>query len=444
MKNAFLILVFTVFAVFTSFSIMAQSTTTQSNKKIQYFRSPGLDGLNVFETPKTTDVPFNGLKVRIGGDFAIQFQAISHSNTANNLVDLGNNFNLPTANLNLDVQLADGMRMSMTSYLSSRHHNETWVKGGYLQIDKLDFIKKGFLDNIMKFTTIRAGVDEPNYGDAHFRRSDNAAAMYNPFVGNYIMDAFTTEPFLEFNFQPSHLIIVAGVSNGMLDPTVMKTTTNRSTGEINGTSKPGADVYGKLGYDNKINDNLRVRLTGSVYASPNYDVGGNLYHGDRAGGRYYDVMDYIKDSVPQADAWSGRLSPGFSSFTSIMINPFVKFYGLEFFGMYEMTSGDKADAPHKKGGSYNQIGAELLYRFGSHQQLYVGGRYNTVSGKATSEAKTTNISRINVGGGWYMTNNVLVKVEYVDQQYTGDGYKSYVQFNGGKFSGGVLEAVVGF
>ena len=34
---------------------------------------------------------------------------------------------------------------------------------------------------------------EINYGDAHFRRSDNGNAIYNPFVGNYIMDAFTTE-----------------------------------------------------------------------------------------------------------------------------------------------------------------------------------------------------------------------------------------------------------
>ena len=40
---------------------------------------------------------------------------------------------------------------------------------------------------------VRVGHMEINYGDAHFRRSDNGNAIYNPFVGNYIMDAFTTE-----------------------------------------------------------------------------------------------------------------------------------------------------------------------------------------------------------------------------------------------------------
>ena len=45
----------------------------------------------------------------------------------------------------------------------------------------------------MQIVTVRVGHFEINYGDAHFRRSDNGNAIYNPFVGNYIMDAFTTE-----------------------------------------------------------------------------------------------------------------------------------------------------------------------------------------------------------------------------------------------------------
>ena len=44
-----------------------------------------------------------------------------------------------------------------------------------------------------EIATIRVGHFEINYGDAHFRRSDNGNAMFNPFVGNYLMDAFTTE-----------------------------------------------------------------------------------------------------------------------------------------------------------------------------------------------------------------------------------------------------------
>ena len=105
----------------------------------------------------------------------------------NQLADIGFGFNNPTANLFLNAQLAPGIRVAMTSYLSARHHNETWVKDGYLQIDESP-INFAPLNNLMKVVTVRVGDMEINYGDAHFRRSDNGQAIYNPFVGNYIMN----------------------------------------------------------------------------------------------------------------------------------------------------------------------------------------------------------------------------------------------------------------
>ena len=234
----------TLILAITSISMNAQLVTIKS-QDLQNFRSAGFDGLNVFETKKDT-TKFDGLKVKIGADFALQFQALDHSNAANDLIIIGNNVNLPTANLNIDTQLADGIRVHLRTYLSSRLHNESWVKGGYLQIDNLDFIKDGFASKFMDVTSIRFGMDEINYGDAHFRRSDNASAIYNPFVGNYIMDSFTTEAFMELNFQPKDWVVVLGVSNGMLHPTVLEneTTDNKIT------------FYGKLGYDTQLNEDL--------------------------------------------------------------------------------------------------------------------------------------------------------------------------------------------
>src|SRR5690606_4350502 len=110
-------------------------TVSAQDSQLQHYRPAGQDGLNVFEAPKETDPePFDGLKVKIGGAFAIQFQGLSQTNNSNldTLVDLGSNFNLPAANLDLDVQLQDGLRMHLRTYLSSRHHNESWVKGGYI------------------------------------------------------------------------------------------------------------------------------------------------------------------------------------------------------------------------------------------------------------------------------------------------------------------------
>jgi hypothetical protein len=59
--------------------------------------------------------------------------------------------------MTIGAQLYDGVRVNLDLYLAARHHNETWVKGGYLQIDKLDFIKKDFLAGFMKYATIKIG-----------------------------------------------------------------------------------------------------------------------------------------------------------------------------------------------------------------------------------------------------------------------------------------------
>src|SRR5690606_19787311 len=125
--------------------------------------------INIFETGKEDTVPFDGLKVRLGGGFAQQFQAVKHSNTsvANPLIDIGNGFNLTTANLNLDVALADGVRLNLITYLSSRHHPETWVKGGFIQVDKVPFLTRPVLDDIFEKVTLKVGHMEINYGDAH-------------------------------------------------------------------------------------------------------------------------------------------------------------------------------------------------------------------------------------------------------------------------------------
>ena len=394
-------------------------------KSLQYMRQAGKMGLNVFETPKSDTVKYDGFHVRVGGDFAIQYQGLSHENSVvgDALVQLGSNFNLPTANLNLDAQLEDGLRLHLRTYLSSRHHTEAYVKGGYLQFDKLDFIKEGFLSELMEFTSIRVGMDQINYGDAQFRRSDNAMAIYNPFVANYIMDAFTTEPFVEVTLMPSDWIIVAGLTNGRLNQSPVK-------------GDDGFVIYGKLGWDKQINDDLRLRLTGSLYSSSSEGTRDYIYGGDRAGGRYYSTMATVVNGGSDFDP---RFNPGFAYHTAFQINPFVKYQGFEFFGVIESTSNGN-DAV---GGSYDQLGLEALYRFGGNEQWYLGGRYNSVSGNKTDTAADQEITRMNIGGGWFMTNNVLVKLEYMNQEYSGAGFANS-RFQDGKFNGFVFEAVIGF
>jgi hypothetical protein len=270
----------------------------------------------------------------------------------------------------------------------------------------------------MEVVRIRVGMDEFNYGDTHFRRSDNAAAIYNPFVGNYIMDSFSTEPFMEVSVLKDGIIAVLGATNGRL----------------NQSPTPGDDglaFFGKLGYDTQVNEDLRVRLTGSFYSSTDKGTRDYLYHGDRAGGRYYGIDDGRGDFSP-------RVNTGFPYQTAFQINPFVKFQGLEFFGVYEMASSG-ADA----GGAFTQLGAEVLYRLGANEDFYVGGRYNAISGEFSDATPTYEVDRINFGAGWFLTDNVLTKLEYVKQTYGGDAVTGG-SLQGAEFSGVVLEAVIAF
>ena len=61
----------------------------------------------------------------------------------------------------------------------------------------------------------------------------------------------------------------------------------------------------------------------------------------------------------------------------------------------------------------------------------------------TDSAAARDTQRINFGGGWFMTKNVLAKIEYVKQTYDGAGWNGS-QYQGAEFNGVVIEATIGF
>jgi len=451
-----------------------------SSLAIAQFRSGDQSGINVFETPKV-ETEFTGVKVTIGGAFTQSYQILDHSNSdgltslnprfvagvdQNKLVSLVPGFNLASANLMLKTQLADGVSLNMELYLASRHHNETWVKGGFIQFDKLPFIHMDLVDNVMKYTTIKVGQMEVNYGDAHFRRSDNGNSIYNPFVENYIMDDFATEVGAEADFQYNGLLAVGAITTGKLNSNIIAGVP--VAGATDGIHKPA--FIGKLGYDKQFNEDLRVRLTGSVYYTAG-SLGQTLFGGDRAGSHYYGVMDYVAPST--SNAFSGRVNPGLSDkVTTLMGNLFVKFHGLEWFSTVESATGRAKDEITGERNA-TQLATDLVFRFGSSENFWVGVRYNTLAatlpatkavaaiapaavtptqtdphkGEQTAVAALAPydvaVSRLAVSAGWFVTKNVMTKLEYVNQNYD---YANAPQsiLNGGNFKGLVLEAVVGF
>ncbi len=424
-------------------------------------------GVNVFETPKT-DTQFTGPKVEFGGSIAMPYIALTNSNAVTEQNPAKNsqalfknspNFALSMANLDIKSYLADGVSLQVTLYLASKHHNETWVKGGYVQFDKVPFIKLDLLDQIMKYTTIKVGQMDVNYGDAHFRRSDGGCAIYNPFMENYIMDEFATEIGAEADVNYNGIIGVLSVTNGNLNPSLaLIDTTAASTKYSNGLHNPS--WIAKIGYDKQLTEKFRARITGSVYFTEGA-LSNTLFGGDRTGSNYSAIM--YNAAPGTGTAFGGRFNPGLSDkLTTLMGNLFLKYkltdgLAVESFSTIESAAGRTAAEATDRHAS--QFATDLIFRFGKAENFFLGVRYNTVTADAVAvkavapvgtvlgqdavPAYSIGISRLAISGGWYVTKNIMAKVEYANQKYSGVPNVNYI-LNGYEFHGLSAEAVISF
>jgi len=403
--------------------------------EIQHLRPLDQRGLNVFESPKEAGAKYEGFKLSWGGAFAQQFQNLTHQNKAtpkvvngvnqNSLIAIGSGFNNADANLYLNAQLARGIRVALEGYASSRHHNEFWIKDGYFLIDGSP-IESKTLDKIMEVATLKIGHFEVNYGDQHFRRSDNGMTLYNPFVGNFVIDAFTTEIGAEAYLRKNGYLAMFGMTGGEVK------------GSVTAPGQRGPTYLAKLGVDKQYGSDIRVRLTGSLYKKDR-SQSGTLTSGDRAGSRYYDVLEPT-GSTESANAWSGAIQSGMKNMvTAFVVNPFVKVGGAELFGNIETMTGAAANETYRR--TLRQLVGEGLYRFAGNK-LYAGGRINSVHGQLAGIANDISVKRYQVGGGWFVTPNVLSKVEFVRQNY--EAFPTSDIRAGGKFQGFMIEGVVAF
>lgn len=422
---------------------VARAETTATSRALvpeitmQYYKPQDQRALNQFEPPKVAGAPFEGFKLSWGAAFTQQFQGLDHENTAaenlngenvdlNALRSIGNGFNNATANLYLNAQLAPGIRVALTSYLSSRHHNETWVKDGYLLVDESP-IKVPALESLMEVVTLKLGHFEINYGDAHFRRSDNGNAMQNAFVGNLILDAFTTEVGGEVYLRKNGFMAMGSITGGEI------------RGNVSNPDSRAPSYIAKVGFDRQVRDDLRLRLTGSMYTTKK-SISNTLYAGDRAGSRYYLVMENAL-ATESANFTSGLINPGLKSkVQAFQLNPFIKYGDLELFGVIEQAEGRAANESVDR--KWNQYAAEAIYRLLPGDKVYVGARYNTVEGRLAGMTSDVGADRTQMSAGWFVTPIILLKAEYVTQKY--NDFPGTDIRNGGKFNGMVFEGVVAF
>lgn len=447
---------------------------------LQYYRGWNKNAINVFEPSKNDTVAYTGFKMRIGGSFTQDFQSIKHENSPTYVPLSGTNntnrnllygvvkaedstaatltgFNLAMANLNFDFQIADGIRVCLENYMSARHHSEFWVKGGYIQIDKLPML--GNPKWFEKYLRVKIGHFQPNFGDMQFRRTDGGNALFNPFVENYIFDAFSTEIGGEvYVFPVDGFMGMVGMTSGFINGNIENyPDAVNASGAV--ATKKSPSITAKVAYDKTFND-LRFRLSASLYNNSN-SARNTMYAGDRTGSHYFMVMEPALQtngtaSAAAAQFTSGRFNPDVANrVQAIMINPFVKFKGLEVFGSYEIISGSNyADVSgpverrvwEKR--DFTQYSVEGVYRFLANEQLYVGARYIGAKGEArgivdaNGNQLEVSMDRLAFAAGWFPTKNMLLKGEYMIQNYNDFPTTDYR--NEGKFSGFMIEAVIGF
>lgn len=443
--------------------LLSTSWVLAQQPDIQYYRPWNKEGINVFEPTKKGDQPeYTGFKIRIGGAFTQDFQSLKHTNTPTYVATSATNkvnknfmygivkdedstsatlsgFNLAMANLNFDMQIGDGIRVCLENYMSSRHHSEFWVKGGYIQIDKLPMFgnPKWFADNLR----VKIGHFQPNFGDMQFRRTDGGNTMYNPFVENYIFDAFTTEIGGEvYVFPVDGLMGMVGMTSGFINGNIDNYPDVAVAPNVE-PNKKNPSIYLKLAYDKTFSD-FRFRLAGSLYNNSG-TARNTLYAGDRTGSHYFMVVEPSTGTYA-ANKDSGRFTGlGVANkINAISINPFVKYKGLEVFGNYEIIKGRTNAERDGSERTFNQLAVEGLYRFLPNEQAYLGARYIKATGTPQGFANEISIDRVAIAAGWFPTKNMLLKGEYVIQNY--DKFPTTDYRNEANFKGFVIEAVIGF
>lgn len=121
------------------------------------------------------------------------------------------------------------------------------------------------------------------------------------------------------------------------------------------------------------------------------------------------------------------------------VNPFVKFRGLELFGVIEQARGANT-AAEAGTRTWNQYAAEAVYRFLDGERLFISSRYNTAEGELVGISQKLGADRAQFGAGWFLTPNMLLKGEWVSQKY--HDFPTTDIRSGGRFKGFMTEGVV--
>ncbi len=295
----------------------------------------------------------------------------------------------------------------MDLYLSSRNHpSQTYGNEGYILLrgvpENLESLK--FLKPVLDRVDIKAGHMLVDFGDAAEHRSNNAIVQKNPLIGNFVVDPNIVSIGMQVSSKPGRYGWLLGGSNGT-------TTEDWNVGR--------GFAYNAKVYVNPI-EGLRTSVSyiaADQSDNPNKSGGGSqlqMFTGNRSGERYAGVLGGGQapgNVFPQAGE---KFSAAQFDVTWDNDSP-ISLYG--HFGQTQDLdiNGTLPGTPEEK---WTYYAGHVKYEI--TPALYAAARYSgantSMLGGANSDGK---VNRIQVGGGFWLTRNLLMKVEYVNQKYSG-------------------------
>ncbi len=285
-------------------------------------------------------------------------------------------------------------------FISSKPHASSMQGSqGFMLIRGLP---EGHLAALFDFVDVKAGQFEVNFGDHIYRRSDNARVLRNPLIGNYVIDPRTTGIGMEIMTKPGLVNALVGVTSG---------TESGDFREGRGTA-----VHGKLW----VVPTENARIAASAYYVDHSDnpVGGpgggsqdNLFRTSRSGGPYGGILD---DGNAPGQVFVGRGQ----KVQAYQLDASFRLGDLDLYGHAGWTEdGDtNGSAPGSPKESWVYYAAEAVYDINS--RIYAAVRYSAAQADRFRDAGSDGrVDRIQAGVGYWVTDHILAKLEYVHQTY---------------------------
>lgn len=293
-------------------------------------------------------------------------------------------------------------------YLSSRNHpSQTYGNEGYIILrgvpENLASLK--FLEPILTKVDLKAGHMLVDFGDAAQHRSNNANVQRNPLVGNFVMDPNIVSIGMQAASKPGTKFgWLVGVSNGT-------TTEDWNVGR-------GFAYNGKLIFVPVEGVRTSVSYIGTDQSdNPTKAAGGSsmqMFTGNRSGERYAGVLGGGQapgNVFPQAGEKFSAAQFDVTFDTALPVKLYAH-YGIT---QDLDINGSAAGTPEEK---WNYYAADVKYEL--TPALYAAARYSAATtSMLAGNASDGQVNRLQVGGGFWVTKNLLMKLEYVQQKYSG-------------------------